>query len=95
MDFSALNASVLDVFGETVSIEGVSVPAIFDSRHFAIEDGEAGASDLITTISVRTSDIPVALTDATAIIVRGVVYRRFETRPDGEGMTAITLERVS
>lgn len=95
MDFSALNAAVLDTFAEQVTIDGVAVSAVFDSRHYAIEDGEAGASDLITTISVRTADIPVVLSDDTTIIARGVVYRRFETRPDGEGMTAITLERVS
>ena len=94
MDFSQLNTAVFDTFGEAVTIAGVPVAAIFDSRHFAIEDGEAGASDLVTTISVRTEQIPVELTDDTVIIARGVAYRRWETRPDGEGMTAITLEKI-
>lgn len=95
MDFSTLNAAVLDTFAETVTINGAPVSAVFDSRHYAVEDGEAGASDLITTIFVRSADISTALTDSTTIIARGVAYRRFEARPDGEGMTAITLERIA
>lgn len=98
MDFSALNSVVLDVFGEDVAtspvtIDGVTVQAVFDSRHFADEEGEAGTSDLITTISVRSSVLP-ALTDETPIIARGIIYRRWEARPDGQGMTAIQLERL-
>lgn len=95
MDFSSLNRAVLDTFAEPVLIDGLAVSAIFDSRHFALEDGEAGASDLITTISVKTAAIPVALTDDTQIVVRGITYRRFETRPDGQGMTTIQLERLA
>lgn len=99
MDFSALNAAVLDVFGDDpdehpVTIDGASVQAIYDSRHFADETGEAGASDLITTIAVLTAVLPV-LTDDTVIVVRGKPYRRFEARPDGQGMTIIQLERMA
>lgn len=97
MDFSALNSAVLDTFGDEpgvlgVTIDGVPVRAIYDSRHFATEDGEVGTSDLITTISVRTSDLPL-ITDDTVIVARGVEYRRYEARPDGQGMTTIQLER--
>lgn len=96
MDFSALNNAVIGAFGETeavpVTIDGVPISAIYDSRHFADEEGEAGASDLITTISVRTADLPL-ITDDTIIVARGVSYRRWEARPDGQGMTTIQLER--
>lgn len=96
MDFSALNAAVLDVFGEDqdnqpVFINGRKVQAIYDSRHYADESGEGGASDLITTISVLEADYPV---DATVIIARGKTYRTWEARPDGQGMTVIVLERA-
>ena len=98
MDFSALNSAVLDVFGDDpdtspVTIGGVPVQAIYDSRHFADEEGEAGSSDLITTITVRTASLPV-ITDDTIIVVRGGLYRRWEVRPDGQGMTTIQLERM-
>ncbi|HEY8359366.1 MAG TPA: hypothetical protein VIL30_18095 [Ramlibacter sp.] len=98
MDFSALNSAVLDVFGDDpqtspVTIGGVPLQAIYDSRHFTDEEGEGGSSDLITTISVRTSSLPV-ITDETIIVVRGTLYRRWEMRSDGQGMTTIQLERM-
>lgn len=99
MDFSALNSAVLDVFGDDpetspVTIGGVPVQAIYDSRHFADGQGEGGQSDLITTISVRTASLP-PITDDTVIVVRGTLYRRWEVRPDGQGMTTIQLERMA
>ena len=98
MDFSALNSAVLDVFGDDpktspVMIGGVPVQAIYDSRHFASDEGEGGSSDLITTISVPTAGLP-EITDETIIVVRGGLYRRWEVRPDGQGMTTIQLERM-
>lgn len=98
MDFSALNSAVLDVFGDDpaispVTIGGLPVQAIYDSRHFADDEGEGGSSDLITTISVRTASLP-EITDDTIIVVRGTLYRRWEVRPDGQGMTTIQLERI-
>jgi hypothetical protein len=98
MDFSSLNSAVLDVFGEDpgtspVTIDGVPVQAIYDSRHFASEDGEAGSSDLITTITVPTAAID-GITDAAVVVVRGKTYRIWEPRPDGQGMTVLALERA-
>ena len=97
MHFSLLNDVVLDVFGEPdgvlgVTIDGAEVRAIYDSRHYASEDGEVGTSDLITTISVRTSDLPL-VNDDTVIVARGKDYRCYEQRPDGQGMTVLQLER--
>lgn len=99
MDFAALNSAVLDVFGDDpetqpVTIGGAPVQAIYDSRHFANEDGEVGTSDLITTIAVRTAALPI-ITDDTIIVVRGTQYRRWEARPDGQGMTTIQLEKIA
>jgi hypothetical protein len=96
MDFSLLNATVLKTFGDTlpITINGSPVEAIYDSRHYPAEDGESGSSDRITTISVKTVDLP-AIDDATVIVARGLLYRVWDKRPDGEGMTALVLERRS
>lgn len=96
MDFSVLNSIVLDVFGDDpetfpILINGLAVQAIYDSRHFASENGQAGTSDLITTISVRTTDLPL-IDDTTSFFVRGQFYRSWEARPDGQGMTTVHLE---
>jgi hypothetical protein len=98
VDFGPLNNAVLDVFGDSaqglvVTIGGAEVRAIYDSRHFADEEGEAGTSDLITTITVP-SIAAVNITDDTIIVARGNLYRRFETRPDGQGLTTIALEKI-
>ena len=97
MHFSLLNDVVLDVFGEPdgvlgVTIDGAEVRALFDSRHYGSVDGEVGSCDLITTISVRTSDLPL-VNDDTVIVARGRDYRCYEQRPDGQGMTVLQLER--
>ena len=97
MDFSALNSIVLDVFGDDpetmpVTINGVPVQAIYDSRHIVSEDGEAGSSDLITTITVNTSAF-AGIIDPTVVVVRSKTYRIWEARPDGQGMTVLALER--
>lgn len=96
MDFSALNRTALKVFGDRlpVTIDGVAIEAVYDSRHYAIDNGEAGASDLITSIAVLTSVLP-PIDDDTVIVARGISYRVFERRPDGEGMTTLILERRS
>jgi hypothetical protein len=96
MDFSLLNNAVLRTFGDRlpITIDGVPFDAIYDSRHYEAEDGEAGSSDLITSISVRSEDLP-DVSDATIIVARGVSYRAWDKRPDGEGMTTLILERRS
>lgn len=90
-DFSALNAAVVGTFGETIQIDGIPVPAIYDSRHYADETGEAGGSDLITTVSVYSTDYPA---DAAVLVARGKTYLSWEARPDGQGMTVIVLEHA-
>lgn len=97
IDFTLLNNAVLDTFREisgTVTVDGVPVEAIYDSRHFADETGEVGASELLTSITVRSGDLPT-LTNDTVIVARGVSYRVWEPRPDGQGMTVLALERVA
>ena len=97
MDFSALNNAVIDTFGETeglpVTIDGVPVTAIYDSRHFADETGEVGRADLITTVTVKSGQLP-PLTKDSVVVARGVSYRVWEPRPDGQGMTTLVLERL-
>lgn len=98
IDFDILNASVRDVFGETVTIRREGVPdvevqAIYDSRYYATEGGEVNGSDLLTSVTIRSEDAGVVNADD-IVIARGVTYRVWEPRPDGQGMTTLPLERV-
>lgn len=94
MDFSILNTAVLSAFADKlpITIDGAPFKAIYDSRHYEAADGEAGSSDLITSVSLRTDELP-AITDATTIVVRSLSYRVYDKRQDGEGMTTLILER--
>ena len=96
VDFSLLNDACLGIFGEhdqVVTVAGIEVEAIYDSRHYAIEEGEIGGSSLETTIAVRTAIADGIVIDSTLIVARGVSYRAKDKRPDSEGWVVIALER--
>lgn len=97
VDFGPLNDAVLGVFKErdqVVTIGGVEVEAIYDSRHYVIEEGEAGGSSLISSIAVKTAVAATIAIGTTAIVARGISYRAKEKRPDSEGWVVVELERA-
>jgi len=97
IDLSVVNDPILSTFREpdgVVSIDGIGdVDAIYDSRHYAIEEGIAAGSSLVTSIGVRTEIAEQVTIGSTQITARGIVYVAKEKRPDGEGWTIIELER--
>jgi hypothetical protein len=96
IDFGPMNNAVLRTFKEpeTVTIGGVSVDAIFDSRHYEMEMGEAGGSSLVTTIAISNADAAGIAIGETAIVVRGENYVAKDLRPDSEGITVVEMERA-
>lgn len=68
------------------------VDAIYDSKHFEmIESGVVGASELVTTIGVRSA---VVAERGTAVVVRSTSYTVKDIRPDSEGMKVLELEKA-
>lgn len=98
VDFGPMNDAVLGAFQErdqAVTVGGVAVEAIYDSRHYAIEEGEAGGSSLLSWIAVKTAIAATITIDTTAIIARGIAYRAKGKRPDSEGWVVVDLGRAT
>jgi len=99
--FDVLNDAVLAVFGEdgraTIRRAGhpdLAVDAIYDSRHYAIEEGEAGASALITSVTLAQAHADLVVPGLTLILVRGAAYTALDKKPDGQGLVALPLEKA-
>lgn len=92
-NFGPMNGTVLDTFEHgSVTIAGIgTVQAIYDSRHYAVTEGEAGGSDLITSITLADAFADAIVVEATEITVGATVYVASDKRPLGEGMTTIEL----
>jgi hypothetical protein len=97
MDFGLLNNAVTAVFGEPITIlldDGNRVvTGIYDSRYYAVEEGEQGASSLITTVALKAADAEGVLVDG-RLIARGITYSIADRRPDGQGMVVLELDRT-
>jgi hypothetical protein len=97
VDPGPMNDAVLGAFGESdqaVTVGGVAVEAIYDSRHYAVEAGEAGGSSLVTAISLRAAVAATIAIGTTPIVARGVAYRAKDKRPDSAGWVVVELERA-
>ncbi|MGF7160130.1 hypothetical protein FHS85_001753 [Rhodoligotrophos appendicifer] len=99
-DFGIVNQIVTETFGEAVTIrsqglhEDRVIKAIFDSRHYVIVDGEAGGSDLMTSITITSEDAS-GITADDVVVARQTLYSILDIRPLGEGMSMILLGRYS
>lgn len=93
VDFGPMNSAVLDTFEHlNVTIAGIgTVQAIYDSRHYTVDEGEVGGSDLITSITVADAHAAAVVVEDTEITVGSKVYVASDKRPLGEGMTTIEL----
>lgn len=101
--FAALNASVMSVMGEAVTLrrQGLAdlpLRAVFDSRHYEVagEDGMAAGTTRVTTVSVREADVTPgrAARQGDGVAARGTEYRIRDVRPDGQGMAVWELEKA-
>lgn len=96
-DFDIITDATQAAFGETVILRRPGLPdlpvsAIYDSRHFDVETGEMGGSDLITTVTISKRDAQVRQGDI--IEARGVIYRVTDPQEVGDGNLTLPLERV-
>lgn len=94
IDFGPMNDAILGALAETVTIAGVEAEAVFDSRHYAFAEGEAGGSALVTAILVKTAVADTITVGSTAITARSVDYVARDKRPDSAGMVLIELEEA-
>lgn len=79
---------MLQAVGEQITIDGVSVWAIFGNAY--IESFEATGTRPVA--ECRSTDV-AAVTTSSAVVYGGVTYRVAVVQPDGSGMTQLILER--
>lgn len=84
---------MLEDFGESVTLNGVSVTAIFDAEGEVAGAGFSGAAVYRPMLTLATSDVPASPIGKTAV-VGGVSYTVAEHRADGTGVSTLVLERA-
>lgn len=77
-------------FGESVTLDGVTVTAIFDEAYVTASAGLGLAAT--SPALVLPSDSVPATPEGAAVVVRGASYSVAEHRPDGTGGSVLLLE---
>lgn len=86
-----LNARALQVFGESVVVDGQAHQAEFHEPHEAIDMGEFSAVAAVPRIVMQSHLVPPAPVGK-PVSVRFRNYRVADARPDGRGLTVLQLE---
>lgn len=80
-------------FGETVTLNGVAVTAVFDADYASAGAGPLGLASTSPALTVPTASVPASPVGKPAV-VRGVSYTIAEHHPDGTGMSVLLLEKA-
>lgn len=78
----------------SVTLNGVSVAAIFDNGYSAGAVGIMGVASTQPALSVATSLVPTNPVGLNAV-VNGITYTIAAHEPDGTGISALYLERTA
>lgn len=90
------NTACRSVFGQTATVGGVSIMAVFSNE--AITLTPPGAPPIISSqprLDYRTADLVTQPTAGTAVSVGGNSYTVLSVHPDGEGWTRVQLRRAT
>lgn len=77
--------------GDTVTVNGVAVPAMFDNGYSAADVGAVGMASSQPFIILATASVPASPVGMAAA-ANGGVYTIVEHRPDGTGISRLVLE---
>ena len=96
MDMDEINQPLMDVFGESITLDGNTIDAIVDLTP-GLRDIGGGMiidkTDPAITVSTAVLD-PLLIVDGDVAVIRGSNYRVLNILPDDNGMTTITLRPV-
>lgn len=81
-------------FAETITLDGVQVPAIFDNGYSAGNVGSVGMASTQPSVQLATARVPTSPV-GDVVIVRGISYRVGAHEPDGTGVSTLFLERTA
>jgi hypothetical protein len=73
----------------------VTIAAVWDAPHRAIDMATGEISDVEPSIGIRLSDLPAAVNvDEDTLTIDGVAYRPTDSQPDGQGGARLALRKV-
>lgn len=88
-DFSAFMNTA--EFATTVTLDSVSVPAIFDAAFALGSVGAYGMASTQPSLTLASADVPASPIGKTAV-VNGTSYTVAAHEPDGTGVSRLLLE---
>ncbi len=78
-------------FGQTVTVGGASVSAIFDNGYALGSVGPIGMASSQPMLTLATANVPASPV-GTAVVVAGTNYTVGAHEPDGTGISRLMLE---
>lgn len=85
-------ANLLKDFGQTVTLNGVSVQAIFDNAHELGSVGPIGMAGTQPMLTLPTASVPASPVGK-ACVVGATTYAVAAHEPDGTGVSVLMLEK--
>jgi len=79
-------------FGQTVTLNGVPVAALFDAAYMLGNVGDFGVSGSNPVATLQTALVPADVVGMT-LVAGGVSYRVTENQPDGTGISTLQLRQ--
>ena len=86
-------AAFFSDFGQSATVGGVVVSAIFDAAYSLGSVGPIGMASSQPTLTLATASVPASPV-GTAVVVSGGNYVVGAHEPDGTGMSRLLLEAV-
>ena len=80
-------------FATTVTLNGVSKPAIFDNGYALASVGAYGMASSQPSLTMATADVPADVVGQAAV-ANGVNYLVATHEPDGTGVSRLLLEKA-
>lgn len=77
-------------FATSITLNGVTVTAIFD-REYAVAEVGGGVASTAPALTLKTADVPASPVGKSAV-VSGTNYTVAEHQADGTGMSVLLLE---
>ena len=96
MNFEADFGAIFNIkeFGDTVELpDGTTTIGILELNPIVLEDGQSNISTNTQLLYVRTS-VGDALGQGDEVVINNVTYAVSDIRPDGTGVSELTLHRV-
>jgi hypothetical protein len=78
-------------FATTVTLNGVTVAAIFDEAYAGGDVGPFGMASTAPQLTIATADVPAAVVGM-PVVANGTNYTVAAHEPDGTGVSRLVLE---